>query len=528
MLFQNENLSLNISNKELKDSNSLNNNLNNKEDKQPKKEKKEENFVIRTLHFRLKNKHKSFLLKQAYEVNQVWNYVQQYSLELLKREGKFSSRKDLHAMTVGVCNQKELGDAAFSLHSQTVQGTYEEYLKKRKQFKKKKLNWRVSNPDSPKYSLGWVPIKAASLQFKQGQVFFMQQPLSIYDSYGLTSSNIEEYKIGPGSFSEDSRGRWFLNITVKIPQQTIVDKFNKNYYTNKNNQNPHVHKNNHPFNHKNIKNNDNPFQFKLCSDAIGIDKGLDNLVTFSDGTVIQNPKFYKHAEEKLKKAQQKFSLLKDNTKNNKEINNINKKILKQKLHLQKLHQKVANCRKEFIHQLTTQMVKHYTALFLGNAKIQFMIEKNNKSKNNKKLNKKENNQENQDTKNINIENKKSKTKSKSAHDAGWGMFTTILQYKSNDARRWFLEISEAYSTQTCSKCLKKTGPKGEDELHVKEWTCSHCHTQHHRDVNAAINILNLGLRELEKLFLSASRKDFSSTSEKNLGTDCPQSGITLL
>ena len=116
ILFQNENLSLNISNKDLKDSNSLNN----KEDKQPKKEKKEENFVIRTLHFRLKNKHKSFLLKQAYEVNQVWNYVQQYSLELLKREGKFSSRKDLHAMTVGVCNQKELGDAAFSLHSQTV------------------------------------------------------------------------------------------------------------------------------------------------------------------------------------------------------------------------------------------------------------------------------------------------------------------------------------------------------------------------------------------------------------------------
>jgi hypothetical protein len=83
-------------------------------------DKKEKNFVIRTLHFRLKNKYESFLLKQAYEVNQVWNYVQQYNLELLKREGKFSDRKDLHAMTVGVCNQKELGDAAFSLHSQTV------------------------------------------------------------------------------------------------------------------------------------------------------------------------------------------------------------------------------------------------------------------------------------------------------------------------------------------------------------------------------------------------------------------------
>ena len=89
---------------------------------------------------------------------------------------------------------------------------------RRKQFKKTKLRWRVSNPKSSKYSLGWIPFKAAALRYRNGQVHFSGLgPLSLWDSYGLSN-----FELGPGSFSEDARGRWYLNVTVKVPLAPTV------------------------------------------------------------------------------------------------------------------------------------------------------------------------------------------------------------------------------------------------------------------------------------------------------------------
>lgn len=79
----------------------------------------------------------------------------------------------------------------------------------------------------------------------------------------------------------------------------------------------------------------------------------------------------------------------------------------------------------------------------------------------------------------------------------------MLQYKCDDAGRWFKEVSEAYSTQDCSVCASRTGPKGLDGLGVRHWTCSVCQTEHDRDVNAARNIKKRGLQWLEKEFSAA-------------------------
>jgi transposase len=81
---------------------------------------------------------------------------------------------------------------------------------------------------------------------------------------------------------------------------------------------------------------------------------------------------------------------------------------------------------------------------------------------------------------------------KSVLDAGWGAFRTMLSYKCDDAGVWFEEVNEAYSTQTCSCCESRTGPRGVAGLEIREWRCEVCDTVHDRDVNAALNILAVG------------------------------------
>ena len=164
-------------------------------------------FVVRTLRLRLKDKHARALREQAYWVNQVWNYCNDLSFKVWQREHRFLTGYDFAAYTKG------LGAEGVPLHSQTVQAIAEEFATKRKQFKKTRLNWRVSSRKSPKRSLGWVPFKASAIRYRNGQVHFSGLgALSLWDSYGLAS-----YNLGAGSFSEDARGRWYLNVTVKVP-----------------------------------------------------------------------------------------------------------------------------------------------------------------------------------------------------------------------------------------------------------------------------------------------------------------------
>jgi putative transposase len=111
-------------------------------------------LTTRVLRLRLKDKHAPFLRAMAGEVNFVWNYVNDLSYKVLQREHRFMSAYDLNAYTTGATK------AGLSLHSQTVQAVNEEFVTRRKQFKKAKLRWRVSNPKKTHYSLGWVPFKA--------------------------------------------------------------------------------------------------------------------------------------------------------------------------------------------------------------------------------------------------------------------------------------------------------------------------------------------------------------------------------
>lgn len=213
--------------------------------------------------------------------------------------------------------------------------------------------------------------------------------------------------LGTGSFSEDSRGRWYLNVTVKVKKKPLPVR-----------QEIKVHR------------------------SVGIDPGFRSLAT-SDGKVFDLEQVFRAYEQKIAHAQR--------------ANKQNR--------VRSLHAKVANLRKDQHHKLSTALVRDhgYGAIFIGNASAPKMA----------------------------------KTRmAKSVYDAGWGMLRTMLQYKCDDAGVWFEEVDEAYSTQTCSCCHQRTGPRGLSGLGIREWACVECGAYHHRDINAAINILAAGHRRL--------------------------------
>ena len=182
----------------------------------------------------------------------------------------------------------------------------------------------------------------------------------------------------------------------------------------------------------------------LAKDVIGIDLGLETLLATSNGQKERPPKFYRTSEDALAKAQR----------------------AKKKQRVKAIHAKIANQRKNFLHQLSSALVKQCDAIFVGNVSSSVLTQTSH---------------------------------AKSVLDAGWSTFRTMLRYKCAIAGVWFHEVNEAYTTQTCSDCRAKTGPKGQAELGVKRWVCAQCHVAHDRDINAAKNIKMLGLQWLTDL-----------------------------
>jgi IS605 OrfB family transposase len=342
----------------------------------------------RVLRLRLKDKHASELQQLAREVNFVWNYSQDLALKVFERERRFMSAFDIARYTRGATKE------GLALHSQTVQAVSEEYVLRRRQFKKVKLRWRVSR--GARRSLGWIPFKASAVRYRGGQLFLsgVSQPLSLWDSYGLAG-----YALGAGTLSEDARGRWYLNVTVKVARAVR----------------------------------------SASSQAVGIDLGLKEFATMSDGRQAESHRFYRDLEPALAVAQR----------------------ARKNQRVRALHAKIANRRRDALHKLSSQLVKGFGAIFVGN---------------------------------VNASGLAQTRMAKSVLDAGWSAFRTMLQYKCDDAGVWFEEVNEAYSTQTCSCCGSRTGPKGVAGLGIRRWECSSCGTLHDRDINAARNILATGLR----------------------------------
>ena len=273
------------------------------------------------------------------------------------------------------------------MHSDTINEICLQYAKARKQHRKRRLSWR-----SRKKSLGWIPFKVRAIKLVDDAVIYLGRVFRLWLSRPI------EGQVKTGSFVQDARGRWYVCLQCEIPDEP---------------------------------------QLALPLNPMGIDLGLKDQVTCSDGVKYSRGNLTRQYEDELALAQRAGK----------------------KKRVKAIHAKIQNVRKDWTHKVTTAIVKRSPFLYVGDVSS----------------------------------TKLARTRfAKSTYDAGWGMVRTQLFYKASRLAGFCVPSRESFSSVTCSACLARSGPSGLRALGVREWTCSVCGVPHDRDINAAHNILRLG------------------------------------
>ena len=217
-------------------------------------------------------------------------------------------------------------------------------------------------------------------------------------------------------------------------------------------------------------------------EACGFDLGIKDFAIFDSGEVIENPKYYRKTEGKIKKTQRQLSKCKKFSKNYKKV----------QLKLAKLHEKIKNQRKDFQHKLSRKIVNENQVIVSEDLNVKCMLK-------NHKL-------------------------AKSIHDASFNSFCNMIAYKANEQHRQYVKIGIFYpSSKLCHCCgFKYKGLKLEERF----WTCPECGTYLNRDENAAINILNEGLKILSRDTVGSTGDDKSSKPvNTGLSTNLEQESV---
>ena len=196
---------------------------------------------------------------------------------------------------------------------------------------------------------------------------------------------------------------------------------------------------------------ENQVQEQTPQSFLGLDYSMHELYKDSNGNEPAYPRYYRKAEKKLAKEQRKLSHMQKGS------NNRNK----QRIKVAKLHEKVANQRKDFLHKQSRRIVNAYDCVCIEDLNMQAMSQTLHFGK--------------------------------SVSDNGWGMFVGFLKYKFEEQGKNLVKVGKFFaSSQTCSCCGYIN--KETKNLAVRVWDCPQCGTHHDRDVNAAINIRNEGMR----------------------------------
>ena len=197
------------------------------------------------------------------------------------------------------------------------------------------------------------------------------------------------------------------------------------------------------------------------------DLGLKAFLTGNDGTCFDDPYLddYKKLQEKLHKAQRKLGKKCTRLKKENKALCDAKNYQKQRKKVARIQEKIRNKRHNFLHKLSRELVNNHEVLIFEDLCVRGML--------------------------------KNHFLARGISDAGWGTFLTYCQYKCEWAGKEFVKIDRFFpSTQLCSVCFEKVGPKGLSWLGVRSWVCPECGVEFDRDLNAAWNILFEGLRVL--------------------------------
>lgn len=197
-----------------------------------------------------------------------------------------------------------------------------------------------------------------------------------------------------------------------------------------------------------------PIKTLDIKNSVGLDYQSNGLFVDNQGNQPLYPRYFRLAENKLTKEQRKLSHMKYDSNN----------YHKQQLKVAKIHEKIANQRKNFLHKLSYNFANKYDYVFVEDIDLKSIAQFRHLGK--------------------------------STNDNGYGMFRVFLAYKMTDRGKIFYKIDKWFpSSKTCSTC-GCYHPELVNILSVREWTCPDCGTKHNRDINAAINIRNRGMLDI--------------------------------
>ena len=199
-------------------------------------------------------------------------------------------------------------------------------------------------------------------------------------------------------------------------------------------------------------------------EQVGIDVGIESFITLSNGTQVENQRSFEKIERKLRIAQRSVSRKVKGSNSRKRA----------WLNVKKLYQKTTNQRRDFLHKVSTDLIKRYDLI---------AIEK------------------------LNIEGLSKGFLSKSIKDVAWGVFFEMLRYKAESAGRKLIEVNPSRTSQTCicGEVVKKS-------LKVRHHKCLKCGYENHRDILSAIIILNRAVGQTVEELTYANRQSVSSKS----------------
>jgi len=364
--------------------------------------------VKKTFKFRIypSEKQKLRMDKQLSQAKEIYNHLLEKANEKYKSERKMLTKFDMNKY---ITELKKLHPEYQDIHSQVLQNVSDRLSKafsnffKRVKRKRNGENVRAGFPRFKKHvksmtypQSGFELLEEQKLQLsKIGRVpIVLHQPLS--------------GKIRTLTINRTQSGKWFAIFSCESNVDASAASFSS-------------------------------------SKRIGIDLGIENFATLSNGKTIQNPKFLIESEKKLKELQRRVSKKKKGSKNR----------AKAVIRLARLHETIADQRNDFLHKLSRSLANEYGFIAVEDLQISRMLHKNNRSL------------------------------SKYISDASWNRFIQMLSYKAESAGGRVVCVNPKGTTQECSSC----GEIVKKSLTVRIHFCPHCKLNILRDHNSAINIL---------------------------------------